>query len=100
MNVLLHSVTPTLQQATMTHASAGDSWTFLGKSGSAYEHPQNTRVGPQMWKQRLREGKCLAKTTLGFTAEPGYQLVSGIREMMLQCRGAILELLEVWRWGQ
>ena len=67
---------------------------------NTYEHPQNTRVGPQMWKQRLREGKCLAKTTLGFTAEPGYQLVSGIREMMLQCRGAILELLEAWRWGR
>lgn len=67
---------------------------------NTYEHPQNTRVGPQMWKQRLREGKCLAKIILGFTAEPGYQLVSGIREMMLQCRGAILELLEAWRWGR
>ena len=30
----LHSVPPALQHATITHASAGDSWTFTGKSGS------------------------------------------------------------------
>ena len=34
MHTLLHSVPPTLQQATMTHASARDSWTLTGKSGS------------------------------------------------------------------
>ena len=31
MHALLH---PTLQQATTTHTSAGDSWTLMGKSGS------------------------------------------------------------------
>ena len=31
---------------------------------NTYEHPQNTRVGPQMWKQRLREGKCFTKAWL------------------------------------
>ena len=34
LHVLLHSVTPTLQQATTNHVSAGDSWTLTGKSGS------------------------------------------------------------------
>ena len=33
-HTLLHSVPPTLQQATPTHTSAGDSWTLMGKSGS------------------------------------------------------------------
>lgn len=32
---------------------------------NTYEHPQNTRVGPQMWKQRLREGKWLSQDHLG-----------------------------------
>ena len=34
LHALLHSVPSALQQATTTHASAGDSWTLLGKSGS------------------------------------------------------------------
>ena len=34
MHVLLRSVPPTLQQATMTHASTGDSRTPIGKSGT------------------------------------------------------------------
>ena len=34
MQALLHSVPPTLQQAIPTHASARDSWTLKGKSGS------------------------------------------------------------------
>ena len=33
MHALPHSVAPALQQATVTHASAGDSWTLQGKSG-------------------------------------------------------------------
>ena len=32
MHALLHSVPLALQQATTTHASAGDSWTLVGKS--------------------------------------------------------------------
>ena len=31
---MIHSVPPTLQQAAPNHASAGDSWTLMGKSGS------------------------------------------------------------------
>ena len=34
MHVLLHSVPPTLQQATTTHASTGDSQTPTGQSGT------------------------------------------------------------------
>ena len=34
MHTLLHSVPPTLQQATADPLSAGDSWTLMGKSGS------------------------------------------------------------------
>ena len=34
MHTLLHSVPRTLQQATVTHSSAGNSLTFMGKSGS------------------------------------------------------------------
>ena len=34
VHILPHSVAPTLQQATVTHSSAGNSLTFMGKSGS------------------------------------------------------------------
>ena len=34
MHTLPHSVAPTLQQANVTHTSAGNSSTFMGKSGS------------------------------------------------------------------
>ena len=34
MQALRHSMPPTLQQARPTHASIGDSWTLMGKSGS------------------------------------------------------------------
>ena len=34
VHTLPHSVLPTLQQATLTHTSARDSWTLTGKSGS------------------------------------------------------------------
>ena len=34
MHTLPHSVAPTLQQANVTHTSAGNSLTFMGKSGS------------------------------------------------------------------
>ena len=34
MQALLHSVPPTLLQATTHHASAGHYWTLMGKSGS------------------------------------------------------------------
>ena len=34
MQALLHSVPLALQQAMLTHASAGDSWTLTAKSGS------------------------------------------------------------------
>ena len=34
VQALLHSVPPTLQQANMTHACTGDSWTLTGKSWS------------------------------------------------------------------
>lgn len=55
---------------------------------NTFEHPRTPELDLRCGNQDSERGSDLAKITFGFTAEPGQELVSRTREMMLLCRGA------------
>ena len=80
MHALPHSVAPALQQATVTHASAGDSWTLMGKSGSV----SCGVIIPSSWFWCTQASICALQESVSPVLCKFWQLYGGVNGDLLQ----------------